>query len=210
MIRVLVVDDHAVVREGLKRILAEAGDIVVVGEALNDQEALAFLGGSVCDVVVTDITMPGRGGLELLNDLKRDRPKLPTLVLSVHGEDQLAIRALKAGASGYLTKESAPNELIKAIRKVTRGGTYVSAAVADRLARRLSARETETPHDKLSDREFQVLKLMAQGRTVKEVGTELSLSIKTISTYRTRLLRKMSLKSTASLIAYAIRNHLVD
>ncbi len=210
MIRVLVVDDHAVVREGLKRILADAGDIAVVGEAVSEEQALREAGKRNCDVVVTDITLPGRGGLELLKDLKRDHPRVPVLVLSVHAEEQFALRALKAGAAGYLTKETAPEELVLAIRKAARGGRYMSAAVAEQLANRLSADAEVPPHQLLSDREFQVLTMIAQGKTLRAAADELSLSIKTVATYRTRLLEKLELNNTAEMIAYAIRNRLAD
>lgn len=210
MIRVLVVDDHAVVREGLKRILAEAGDITVVGEAVSEEQALHEAGKHNCDVVVTDITLPGRGGLELLKDLKRNHPRVPVLILSVHAEEQFALRALKAGAAGYLTKETAPDELVLAIRKVAKGGRYVSTAVAEQLASRLGPDPELPPHQRLSDREFQVLTMIAQGKTLRGTADELSLSIKTVSTYRVRLLEKLGLSSTAEIIAYAIRNRLAD
>lgn len=210
MIRVVVVDDHAVVREGLKRILSESGDIAVTGEAADDREALALLGSAPCDVVVTDISMPGRGGLELIDELRRRHAGLPALVLSVHAEEALAIRALRAGAAGYITKESAPRDLLRAIRKVSRGGRFVSENVAERLATRLDPARGEAPHDRLSDREFQVLCMMARGKATREVAEELSLGVKTVETYRTRLRGKLGLKSAAALIAYAIRHKLVD
>lgn len=210
MIRVLVVDDHAVVREGLKRILQEAGDITVAGEAGSEDEALREAAKRNCDVVVTDLSLPARGGLELLKELKRDYPRVPVLILSVHGEEQFAVRALKAGAAGYLTKETAPEELVHALRKVARGGRYVSAAVAEQLASRLGAGSEAPPHEQLSDREFQVLTIIAQGKTVRETAEELSLSVKTVSTYRSRLLEKLGLSNTAEMVAYAIRNRLAE
>ncbi len=210
MIRVLVVDDHAVVREGLKRILEEAGDVTVAGEAVSEDEALREAAKRNCDVIVTDLTLPGRGGLELLKELKRNHPRVPVLILSVHSEEQFAVRALKAGAAGYLTKETAPEELVHAIRKVARGGRYLSAAVAEQLANRLGADSEAPPHELLSDREFQVLTIIAQGKTVRETAEELSLSVKTVSTYRSRLLEKLRLSNTAEMVAYAIRNRLAE
>lgn len=210
MIRVLVVDDHAVVREGVKRILAAAGDVVVTGEAASEGEALREARKEVCDVVVTDITMPGPGGFELLKELRRDYPQLPVLILSVHDEEQFALRALKGGASGYITKETAPQELVTAIRKVARGDRYVSPTLAERLAARLGEQNRGTTHELLSEREFQVLTIMAQGKSLKDAADELLLSVKTIATYRMRLLEKLGLSTTAEMIAYAIKNRLVD
>jgi DNA-binding NarL/FixJ family response regulator len=210
VIRVLVVDDHSVVREGLRRILSAAGDITVVGEAKGAREALALLGKGGCDVVLTDLSMPGPDGLELLGQLRREHPKLAVLILSMHAEAQFAVRALKGGAAGYLTKESAPEELVKAVRRVAQGRRYLSEAVAERLAERLDPDAAEPPHERLSSREFQVLRMVGLGRTVGEIAEELSLSVKTVSTYRARVLQKMLMKSNAELIAYAIRNKLTD
>ncbi len=209
MIKVLIADDHAVVRQGLKQILAETSDMVAGGEATNTQEVLDKVRKENWDVLVLDITMPGRGGLDIIKELKHERPRLPILILSMHSEDQFAVRALKAGASGYMSKESAPELLVKAIRKVYSGGKYISASLAEKLAFDLGT-DTERPaHEKLSDREFQVMCMIASGKTVKEIADRLSLSVKTISTYRARILEKMKMKTNAELTHYAIRNQLV-
>jgi two-component system invasion response regulator UvrY len=210
MIRILIADDHAIVRKGLKQILAETSDIIVAGEAHNGQEVLNKVRTGDWDVVVLDITMPGTSGLDILKEMKNEHPKLPVLMLSSHSEDQYAVRVLKAGASGYLTKESAPDELVKAIRKVFAGGKYVSAYAAEVLAFDLDKNSEKPPHEFLSDREYQVLCLLCLGKTVKEIAKEKSLSIKTISTYRSRILEKTKMKTNAELIHYGIRNRLVD
>jgi two-component system invasion response regulator UvrY len=206
---VLIADDHAVVRQGLKQILAETTDMVVGGEATNTQEVIDKVRHENWDVVVLDITMPGRGGLDIIKELKHERPKLPILILSMHSEDQFAVRALKAGASGYMSKESAPDLLVKAIRKVYTGGKYISVTLAEKLAFDLGTDSEQPPHEKLSDREFQVMCMIASGNTVKEIADRLSLSVKTISTYRARILEKMKMKTNAELTHYAIRNQLV-
>lgn len=210
MIKILIADDHAIVRRGLKQILTETPDMIVAGEAHNGQDLLEKMRSDQWDVVVLDISMPGRGGLDILKQLKSERPKLPVLMLTIHPEDQYAVRVLRAGASGYLTKESAPDHLVEAIRKVARGGKYISPHLAERLAFNLESISERPPHEALSDREFQVLRLIASGKTVKEVGEELSLSVKTISTYRTRILEKMRMKNNAELTHYAIQQKLVD
>jgi DNA-binding NarL/FixJ family response regulator len=210
MIKILIADDHAIVRRGLKQILAETPDMVVAGEAHNGQELLEKARSDQWDVVVLDISMPGRGGLDILKQLKSERPKLPVLMLTIHPEDQYAVRVLRAGASGYLTKESAPDHLVEAIRKVARGGKYVSAHLAEKLVFNLESISEKPPHETLSDREFQVLRLIASGKTVKEIGEELSLSVKTISTYRSRILEKMKMKNNAELTHYAIQQKLVE
>ena len=209
MIRIIIVDDHTVVRRGLKQILSEESDMSVVAEAQNAQEMLALVQKQPCDVIVADISMPGRSGLDVLKELKQDHPKLPVLVLSMHPEDQYAVRALKLGASGYMTKESAPEELVKAIRKVVSGGRYVSPSLAEKLAVDLAVDTDRSPHEALSEREHQVFTMIARGKTVKEIGDELALSVKTVSTYRTRILEKMAMKNNAELIHYAISNRLV-
>ncbi|MBU1749567.1 MAG: response regulator transcription factor [Chloroflexi bacterium] len=184
--------------------------MVVAGEALNGQEVLEKVRAEAWDVVVLDIAMPGRGGLDILKELKHERPQLPVLVLSMYAEDQFAVRVLKAGASGYLTKDSAPDELVKAVRKVVNGGKYVSPFLAEKLASEINTDSIRLPHETLSDREFQVLRLIATGKAVKEIAAELALSTKTISTYRARILHKMNLTTTAELIHYAMRNRLIE
>jgi len=210
MIRVLIADDHAVVRQGLRQILTETPDMSVAGEAANGLETLDRVHGEEYDVLVLDITMPGRSGFDILKELRAEKSKLPVLVLSMHAEEQFAVRLLKAGASGYLNKESAPDELVKAIRKVVTGGRYVSPALAEKLAFEIDSDSDRLLHDSLSDREFQVMRMMAAGQTVKEIATELALSVKTISTYRARILEKMNLRTNAELIHYAIQNQLID
>lgn len=210
MIKVLIADDHAVVRQGLRQILTETADMTMAGEAANGLEALDRARAGEYDVLVLDLTMPGRSGFDILKELRAEKSKLPVLILSMHAEEQFAVRLLKAGASGYLNKESAPDELVKAIRKVVSGGRYVSPALAEKLAFEMDSDSDGLLHDSLSDREFQVLRMMAAGQTVKEIATELALSVKTISTYRARILEKMNLRTNAELIHYAIQNQLVD
>lgn len=206
----MIADDHAVVRSGLKQILAETSDIVVAGEATNGREVLEKLEKQHWDVLVLDITMPGRSGLEILKDIKRLKPELPVLVLSMHAEEQFATRTLKAGASGYLNKESAPEELVKAIRKVCAGGKYVSATQAERMVGELTGDADKLPHELLSDREYEILCLIASGKTPTQIARELSLSVKTVSTYRARILEKMNLTTSAQLTHYAIKGGLVE
>src|SRR2546421_11364608 len=208
--RILLADDHAVVRHGLKQILADEFKKAAFGEARNAQEALDLVWKEDWDVVVLDITMPGRSGLEVLREIKKSRPKLPVLVLSMHPEDQFAVRVLKAGASGYMTKESAPDELVGAVRKIVAGGRYVSPALAEKMASYLAIDTLKPPHERLSDREFVVLRMIASGKTVSQVADELSLSVKTVSTYRTRILEKMGMMSNAEMTHYAIKNQLVE
>ena len=209
MIKILIADDHAYIREGLKQILAETSDMVVAGEAADGQEVLDQVRKDDYDLVLLDIAMPGRSGLDTLGQLKHEKPELPVLVLSIYPEEQYAIRAFKAGASGYLTKESAPEELISAIRKVTQGGKYVSSSLAEKLAFNLE-KDTEKPlHEMLSDREYEVIIMIASGKTVKEIADKLSLSVKTISTNRVRALKKMGMKNNAEITYYAIKKGLV-
>jgi two-component system, NarL family, invasion response regulator UvrY len=207
--KILITDDHAVVRQGLKQILLEEFTRAEFGEATNAQEAIERVWKENWDVVVLDITMPGRSGLEVLKEIKKSRPKLPVLVLSMHPEDQFAVRLLKIGASGYMTKESAPNELVGAVKKVIAGGRYVSAALAEKMASYLAVDVQTPPHERLSDREFLVLRLIASGKTPTAIAKELALSVKTISTYRMRILEKMSMSNNAELTHYAIQNQLV-
>jgi DNA-binding NarL/FixJ family response regulator len=209
MIRVLVADDHAVVRQGLKLILSEEFDELVLGEAQNGNELIEQIEKDDWQVVVLDITMPGKSGLDVLKEIKRLRPHLPVLILSMHSEDQFALRAFKAGAAGYMTKENVPEELVKAIKKVLSGGKYVSATLAEALVLGLEADAERPAHEALSDREYQVLRMIASGKTVKEIAEELALSIKTVSTYRTRVLDKLRMRTNAELTHYAIANKLV-
>lgn len=208
MIRVVLADDHAIVREGLKRILAEASDFEVVGEASSSPEALEETRARRPDVVILDISMPGRGPVETLHEIKARDPKTRVLFLSMHPESQYAVRLFKEGADGYLSKESAPELLVEALRKIHRGGKYVSPALAEELAQRLAGDYEELRHERLSARELEVLRLIGAGRTVTEIGRELTLSPKTISTYRSRILEKMELGTTAELIRYAVRHGL--
>lgn len=198
-----------VVRQGLKLILADHFKRAVFGEARNAQEAIDSVSRNGWDVVVLDINMPGRSGLEVLKEIKRVKPKVPVLILSMNPEDQFAVRMLKAGAAGYLTKESAGNELVGAIEKVTNGGRYISPSLAERMASYLDMDVQKAPHERLSDREFLILRMIASGKTVSQIGRELSLSVKTISTYRTRLLQKMDMKNNAELTHYALQKGLV-
>ena len=210
MIDVLIADDHAIVRQGLKQILSETTDMRLAGEATDGDEALRKAQAEGCDVLVLDLSMPGRGGFDILKELKHYRPDLPVLVLSMHAEEQFAVRVLKAGASGYLTKESAPAELVKAIRKVVGGGKYVSASLAETLALRMDEGSDQPRHAALSDREFQVLRMLAAGKTPTDIASDLALSVKTISTYRVRILEKMGFTNTAEIIRYAVENQLID
>ena len=210
MIKILVADDHAVVREGVKQILSETADMVVAAEASSAQEVLNKVWENNYDLVLLDISMPGRGGLDVLKQLKDEKPGLPVLILSIYPEEQYAVRALRAGAYGYLTKESAPDELIAAIRKISQGGKYVSASLAEKLAFDMEIGAEKPPHEMLSDREYQVICMIAKGKTVKEIAGELSLSVKTISTYRSRILDKMRMKGNAELTRYAIKNSLIE
>jgi DNA-binding NarL/FixJ family response regulator len=210
MINVLIADDHPIVRQGLRQILSGISDMKVAGEAANAQETLDQVRVGGWDVLVLDITMPDRTGFDILKELKHAQPDLPVLVLSIHAEEQLAVRVLKAGASGYLTKENAPGELVKAIRKVVSGGKYISRGLAETLAFGLDTASDRPRHEALSDREFQVMQLMANGKTLTEIAATLSLSAKTVSTYRTRLLEKMNFKTNAEIIRYAVENGLIE
>jgi len=209
MIKILIADDHAIVREGLKQIISETSDMTVADEAIDGHEVLNKALRNDYDVVVLDITMPGINGLDVLKQIKAQKPKLPILVLSVHPEEQYAVRVLRAGASGYLTKESAPDELIAAIRKAYDGGKYVSSSLAEKLAFDLEVEREKPLHETLSDREYQVMINIAQGKKVKDIAEELFLSEKTISTYRSRILEKMRMEKNEELVRYAINNHLI-
>jgi len=209
MIRLLVADDHTIVRRGIEQIIAGTSDIVVADEARNGQEVLEKINRNSYDLVLLDISMPGRDGLEILKEVKGLKPKQAVLMLSMYPEEQYAVRALRSGAAGYLTKESAPDELIAAIRKVFSGGKYVSSALAERLAAKLGTQSDKPLHELLSDREYQIMCMIASGKTPTDIAQLLSLSVKTISTYRTRILVKMHMKSNADITRYALQNNLV-
>jgi len=207
--KILIADDHPVVRAGLKELLSGAFGKLTFTEAKTAQETIEMASKEEWSLVILDVSMPGRSGIDILSDLKRAQPKLPVLVLSMHPEEQFARRALKAGASAYMTKETVPEELVKAVRKVLAGGRYVSAALAEKLASDLREGTNLTPHEILSDREFQILQMIASGKTVTNIAEELALSVKTVSTYRARVLEKTGMRNNAELIRYAIENHLV-
>lgn len=210
MIKLLVADDHAIVRKGIEQIIAKTEDIAVVDEAQSGSDVLDKVARNVYDMVLLDVSMPGKDGLEVLKEIKILRPKLAVLMLSMYPEIQYVVRALRSGASGYLTKESAPDELIAAIRKASTGHTYVSAAIAEKLAAKLENHNAERPlQEKLSEREYTIMCMIASGKTQTEIAKELFLSVKTISTYRTRILAKMYMKSNAEITRYAIENKLI-
>jgi DNA-binding NarL/FixJ family response regulator len=210
MIKILIVDDHAIVREGLKQILSEISDMEVSGEASDGSEAMEEVRKNKYDVIILDIALPDMNGLDVLKEIKSKKPDLSVLILSMHPEERLAVRVLKAGASGYLTKTSAPDELIAAIRKVSLGGEYVTSSLAEKLAFRLRTGSEESLHETLSDREYDVMIKLASGKTVKEISKEMHLSPKTISTHRTHILDKMGMKSNADLTEYAVSNDLLS
>ena len=208
MIKVIIVDDHPVVRRGLKQIIDDEPDMKVVGEAQNAGEFFSLVRKTDCSLVLLDISLPDKSGFDVLKQLQYELPKIPVLILSIHPEEQYAVRFIKAGASGYLMKESAPEELVKAIRKVNAGGKYVSASLAERMVDRFDA-SNKPPHENLSNREFQILCMIVQGMTLKSIADELCISEKTVSTYRARILEKMKMNTNADLIRYALDNHLV-
>jgi DNA-binding NarL/FixJ family response regulator len=210
MIRILIVDDHAVVRRGLKEILTRDLDGSVCDEAANAEQTINKVRGQNWELVILDIAMPGRSGLDVLRDIRQEFPELPVLIFSMHAEDQYARRVLKAGARGYMNKESPPEELIRAIKRILSGGRYVSLALAEKLAWDLSESTGQQVHEILSDREFEVLRMIAYGKTVSLIAEELHLSVATVSTYRARILEKMRMTNTAELIRYAFSNHLAD
>jgi two-component system, NarL family, invasion response regulator UvrY len=208
-IRILIADDHPIVREGYKKILMSQPDMDVTGEAGNGQEVLDLIQKKDFDLILLDISMPGRSGLEILKELKSQKPHLPVMILSIYPEEQYAVRAFRDGASGYLTKASTPKELISAIRKVSQGGRYVTEALAEKLTYFLHGDVDKAPHEKLSDREYQVMLLIASGKTVTQIAEELCLSVKTISTYRRHILEKMQFSTNAEITMYAIQNKLL-
>jgi DNA-binding NarL/FixJ family response regulator len=210
VIRVLIADDHAILRRGLQEILVRELEGAVCGEAKDATEILARIQEAGWDIVILDISMPGRSGLDVLRDLKAARPKLPVLVLSMHPEDQYGKRMLSAGAAGYMNKESAPEELVKAVRKVLAGGRYVSAALAEKLASDMSEDSGRPLHEALSHREFEILRMIGAGRAVSQIAGELHLGVTTVSTYRARILIKMKMGTTAELMHYALHNRLLD
>jgi DNA-binding NarL/FixJ family response regulator len=206
MTRVLIADDHKIVRDGLKRILASAADLEVAGEAASGDEALALVRANDYDIAMIDMSMPGISGIALVKRLKAEKPKMKLLVLSMHGEHQYAARALKAGASGYLTKDSAADQLLGALRKIAAGGVHISDAAASALV----ASPAQSSHESLSDREFEVMRLLVEGLGPSEIGERLHLSVKTVSTHKTRILEKLGVGSTAELVRYALENKLID
>ena len=210
MTKILIADDHGVVREGLKRIIAKAPDLVVAGEAETGEETLEKALTLECDMVLLDITMPRRNGFDVMIELRTRKPELCILMLSMHPEEQYAVRALRAGASGYLNKDRAPQELMAAIQKVALGGRYISSSLAETIILNLGSNIEESPHESLSDREYQVLCMIGSGKAVKQIADELMLGVKTISTYRQRILVKMKMSGNAELIRYTILNRLVD
>ncbi len=209
-IHVLIADDHAIVRQGLRQILSETDDLLVTGEADDGAEALNLARQQPWDVFLLDVSMPNRNGIDTLKQLKKEFPRLPVLILSMHPEEQYAVRALKAGASGYLTKQSAPELLVTAIRQVASGKKYLSPAVAQQLAEAISDNSDKSPHERITDREYQVLVMIAAGKTLTQVAEQLNLGVATVSTYRARLLEKMGLKSTAELIRYGLEHGLAE
>lgn len=210
MIRILVADDHVLIREGFKKILQDETDLRIVQEARTASEVLDVVRREKLDIVLLDINFPDRSGLDVLKDIKQHAPRLPVLILSMHPEERFAIRAIRSGASGYITKESAADELVKAIRKILSGGKYISPALSDQLADALSNPGDQLPHKALSDREYEVLCLLASGKTVGEIAEKLSLSVKTISTYRSRILEKMRMRTNAELIHYTLQHRLIE
>ena len=208
-IRILIADDHPIVREGYKKILTSQPDMDVTGEAGNGQEVLDLIQKKDFELILLDISMPGRSGLEILKELRSRKPHLPVMILSIYPEEQYAVRAFRDGASGYLTKASTPKELISAIRKVSQGGRYVTEALAEKLTYFLHGDADKIPHEKLSDREYQVMLLIASGKTVTQIADELCLSVKTISTYRRHILEKMQFTTNAEITMYAIQNKLL-
>ncbi|MBI5907914.1 MAG: response regulator transcription factor [Burkholderiales bacterium] len=210
MIRIVIADDHAIMREGLKRIVSSANDMEVTGEAANGTEVMQRVRELTFDLLMLDLSMPGRSGMELIKQVRAEKPKLRILVLSMHQELQYAVRAIKSGASGYLTKESAPDQLEQAIRKIAAGGAFISAEVAEQLALGAMPGSEALPHESLSNREFEVFRLVADGVSVTEIAARLNLSVKTVSTHKANLMHKMGLHNQSELIRYALKHGLAD
>jgi len=210
MIRLLIVDDHAIVRHGLRQVVSESADIVVSAEAGNSQDAVRLLREQEFDMVLLDISLPDKNGIETLKQIKRDKPALPVIMLTMHAEDEFGVRALKAGASGYLTKQSAHDQLLNAVRQVAAGRRYISQDLAEELVRNIGEPQGKLPHELLSDREFDTLRMLASGKSLSEIAQMFSISPKTVSVYRTRLLEKMRLKNNAEIAHYAVKNGLID
>jgi two-component system invasion response regulator UvrY len=210
MIRILIADDHFIVRQGLKQVISDTPDLQIENEACDGQEVLSYIRKNDYDIVILDISMPGRNGIEVLKEIKTIKPNIEVLILSMHPEEQFAIRALRAGAAGYLTKKSISQEIVSAIRTISSGRKYVSPSVAQTLAFEIEEDTQKAPHETLSDREYQVMCLIASGKAVSEIADELALSVQSISTYRSRLLEKMKLRNNAEITHYAIKNGLVD
>jgi DNA-binding NarL/FixJ family response regulator len=211
MIKIIIADDHSVVRRGIKEILSASNNFNIVGEATSGEELLELLSKQVCEVVIMDISMPGRSGLDVLNDIKKFYPSVRCLVLSVHPEEKYGLRVIKSGADGYLTKESAPEELIKALDKINEGGKYLSPGLTDKIVDEITRDQTTAPlHSKLSDREYEIFLLLAEGKPVSEIASKFFLSVHTVSTYRGRILEKMNMKTNADLTYYAVKNKLIE
>jgi DNA-binding NarL/FixJ family response regulator len=210
MIKIVIADDHTIVREGLRRVVGEVEDIEVIGEATNGREVLDWVKKGGFDMLLLDLSMPDHSGVDFIKRLKEESPKLPILVLTMHEEEQYAVRSIRAGASGYLTKESASKELISAIRRVAQGRLYINASVAEKLALDTMATHDGPPHKSLSDREFEVFQMMVHGRSITEIAMQLHLSVKTVSTHKARILQKMNMLSIADLVRYAMGNGLMD
>lgn len=210
MIRIVIADDHGIMREGLKKVLGADADLAVIAEAQNGHEVMQRVRELEFDVLLLDMSMPGKSGIELIKQVRAEKPRLRILILSMHQEQQYAVRAIKAGASGYLTKDSASTQLVTAIRKVAGGGAYITDAVGEALALGAMQQTDRPPHDALSDREFQVLKLLVSGKGVTEIGEALNLSVKTVSTHKSNIMQKLGLSNSTELIRYAIRHELID
>jgi DNA-binding NarL/FixJ family response regulator len=210
MIKILLADDHPIIIKGLKQIIEEEDDMKVTGEAKNGNEALDLMRKNDYDIAILDITMPKKTGVEVIEEMKYLKKKIPVLVLSVHPEDQFAMRVLKTGAKGYMTKESAPENIVDAIKKIINGGKYISPTLAEKILSDINSDRDEAPHETLSNREFQIIVMIASGKTLKEIAEELNLNIKTISTYRQRILEKMNMTSNSELTRYVLDNRLMN